>query len=180
MAPRSRQRPGTRGQGVPHNGLSEWTSDTLSCACNNHPIGRRAEQAAAEPSLFLFGGNNEEQSFADLWVLNIETWVWWKPNTSGEDVSPRIGAARRLCTGVGCSASSCLGKQWPISWALSGLAGRRECGLPSVCRARCWAAAGPGWLGLLRQGEGYLPRRGAGAQHRQLALARPAIPRFAP
>eukprot|EP01043_Picozoa_sp_COSAG02_P045855 COSAG02_NODE_4234_length_5606_cov_1.857817_3_plen_307_part_00 len=77
----------------------------------------KGSEDCPEWSLYLFGGNNEEQSFCDLWLLDLATWCssfcvlnslfethacaeqnflirkWWKPEHLGERVSPRIGAS---------------------------------------------------------------------------------------
>jgi hypothetical protein len=44
-------------------------------------------------SLFLFGGNDDQNSMSELHVFNTQTEQWWTPNTSGTAPSARIGAS---------------------------------------------------------------------------------------
>jgi N-acetylneuraminic acid mutarotase len=66
------------------------------------PAGRAYHTLTADPgtpgggSLYLLGGNNEEESLPDLHVFNTDTASWWQPNVSGEVPSARIGASAAL------------------------------------------------------------------------------------
>ena len=70
---------------------SKSSSDSTQC-----PKGRAYHTLTADSrskSLFLFGGNDDQNSFSELQVFNIAQQQWWCPNTSGATPSARIGAS---------------------------------------------------------------------------------------
>ena len=60
------------------------------------PKARAYHTLTADPdggALYLFGGNDDQNSMSELHVLNTGEDRWWQPNTSGMAPSARIGAA---------------------------------------------------------------------------------------
>ncbi len=82
------------------NDLFVLNTDTMtwskSPASANTPKARAYHTLTADSkskSLFLFGGNDDQNSMSELHVFNVAQQQWWSPNTSGNAPSARIGAS---------------------------------------------------------------------------------------
>lgn len=78
--------------------LATWQWETVPCA-GEVPDARSGHQGVVvKDQLFIMGGWNSITQFADLYVLDIKSWVWSKPSVGGDFGPPRWNfAAVSVC-----------------------------------------------------------------------------------